>query len=299
MPSARTAARGEPPSFDMTTLRPTVRCPSLSDARHHIAISGSAACSFFASGISVIVASVSSRTLATETAFSSAMRTTLVGSMMPASTRSTYCLRAASKPRLPSLVQHAADHDAAVDGGVLGDLPRRRLERPAQDLHAGALVAFASRLLRLHGGDAAQQRQAAAGHDALGHRRLGGADRVVERLLLRLHLRFGRRADADHRDAAGELGQPLLQLLPVVVAGRLLDLAADLLHARVDVGALAGAADDRRVVLVDDDALGPAELARAARSRASGPVPRRSPCRRSAPPCPAASPCADRRSPAP
>jgi len=41
------------------------------------------------SGISVMVASVSSRILATETAFSRAIRTTLVGSMMPASYMST------------------------------------------------------------------------------------------------------------------------------------------------------------------------------------------------------------------
>ena len=45
--------------------------------------------SAFGSGISVSVASVSSSTLATDTAFSSAARTTLVGSMMPASIRST------------------------------------------------------------------------------------------------------------------------------------------------------------------------------------------------------------------
>jgi hypothetical protein len=41
------------------------------------------------SGMSVSVASVSKSTPATETAFSRAIRTTLVGSMMPASTRST------------------------------------------------------------------------------------------------------------------------------------------------------------------------------------------------------------------
>jgi len=64
----------------------------------HAAISASNARSFFSSGISVMVASVNNRTLATDTAFSSAMRTTLVGSMMPASTRSTYSLRPASKP---------------------------------------------------------------------------------------------------------------------------------------------------------------------------------------------------------
>ena len=41
------------------------------------------------SGISVMVASVNSRMLATDTAFSKAMRTTFVGSMMPASNMST------------------------------------------------------------------------------------------------------------------------------------------------------------------------------------------------------------------
>lgn len=40
-------------------------------------------------GISVMVASVNSRTLATDTAFSNATRTTFVGSTMPASNRST------------------------------------------------------------------------------------------------------------------------------------------------------------------------------------------------------------------
>jgi hypothetical protein len=52
----------------------------------------------FGSGSLVKVASASSSTLATETAFSSATRTTFVGSMMPASIRSTYRPVMASKP---------------------------------------------------------------------------------------------------------------------------------------------------------------------------------------------------------
>ena len=66
-------------------------------------------------------------------------------------------------------------------------------------------------------------------------------------------------ADLDHGDAAGELGQTLLQLLAVVVGGRVLDLRLDLLDARLDVGLLAGAVDDGRVVLVDGHLLGAAE----------------------------------------
>src|SRR5690606_12856989 len=86
------------------------------------------------------------------------------------------------------------------------------------------------------------------------------ADRVLERVLLRLHFRLGRRADADHGDAAGELREALLELLAVVVARRLLDLLLDHLDAGRDLGLRARAADDRRRVLVDDDALRAAEL---------------------------------------
>ena len=83
---------------------------------------------------------------------------------------------------------------------------------------------------------------------------------VLDARLLLLHLDLGGRADLDDRDAADQLGQPLLQLLAVVVGGGLLDLGPDLLDAALDVGLLAGAVDDRGVVLVDDDALGAAEV---------------------------------------
>src|SRR5690606_4222642 len=78
-------------------------------------------------------------------------------------------------------------------------------------------------------------------------------------ILALLHLDLGRTADLDHRNAAGELRQTLLQLLAVVVGSRLLDLRLDLLHAGVDVRLLAGTVDDRRVVLVDRHLLGAAE----------------------------------------
>ena len=106
----------------------------------------------------------------------------------------------------------------------------------------------------------AQQRDAAAGDDALLDRRAGRVHRVLDARLLLLHLGLGRRADLDDRDAADELRQPLLQLLAVVVGGGLLDLRADLLDAALDAPSLAGALDDRRVVLVDGDLLGPAEV---------------------------------------
>jgi hypothetical protein len=47
---------------------------------------------------------------------------------------------------------------------------------------------------------------------------------VLDPVLALLHFGFGGAADADDGDAAGELRQPLLQLLAVVVGDGLLDL---------------------------------------------------------------------------
>ena len=80
----------------------------------------------------------------------------------------------------------------------------------------------------------ADQRNAAARHDAFFDRRAGRVQRVFHARLLLLHLDFGRGADLDHRHAAGELRHALLQLLLVVVAGRFLDLLADALDAAFD-----------------------------------------------------------------
>src|SRR5205814_4945349 len=74
-----------------------------------------------------------------------------------------------------------------------------------------------------------------------------------------LHLDFGGTADADYRNAAGELCEPLLQLLTIIVGGGFLDLLPDLGAAALDVGLLAAAIDDRRVFLLDADFLGLAE----------------------------------------
>src|SRR3989442_690115 len=55
----------------------------------------------FSSGFSATIASVVSRSPATDAALSSAVRTTLVGSMMPALSRSSYSSVAALKPKAP------------------------------------------------------------------------------------------------------------------------------------------------------------------------------------------------------
>src|SRR5579859_2660232 len=104
-----------------------------------------------------------------------------------------------------------------------------------------------------------QQGYAASRNDAFLDRRAGRMHRVINAILALPHLDLGRAADADHRDAARELGQTLLQLLTVVVRGGLLDLRLDLRDARLDVGLLAGTVHDRGVLLLDHHLLGAAE----------------------------------------
>ena len=61
------------------------------------------------------------------------------------------------------------------------------------------------------------QRDATTGDDALLDGRLRVANGVLDAVLALLELDLGGRADLDDRNAAGQLGQALLQLLAVVV----------------------------------------------------------------------------------
>src|SRR5262249_36608633 len=156
------------------------------------------------------------------------------------------------------LLQDLADDHRAVLTGIDGDLARRPGDRLAHDLDAGLLVVVVrAQPLERFGG--AQQGDAAARQDAFLDRGAGGVHRVIDAILALLHLDLGGTADADHRNAARELGEPLLQLFAVVVGGGLLDLRLDLRDAGLDVGLLAGAVDDRGVLLVDHHLLGAPE----------------------------------------
>src|SRR5512145_834371 len=197
------------------------------------------------SALSVIRASVVSSNAAIEAACCRATRSTLVGSMMPARIMSTYSLVSASKPRVSGTM-------------ALTFSTTTEPSSAPYDADTGALVS--RELEAVEGRRGPEQRHAAARHDPLLHGRPRGVERILDPRLLLFHLGLGGRADLDDGDAARELREPLLELLPVVVRGRLLDLRPELLDATLDRLGGAGALDDRRGVLVHDHLLGPTEV---------------------------------------
>src|SRR5207245_1985939 len=150
------------------------------------------------------------------------------------------------------------DDHAALEARVFDDLADWLLERSLDDQAADLVVPLQLEAVDRPGRP--KQRHAAARHDAFLDGRAGRVQRVLDAGLLLLHRGLGGRADLDHRHAAGQLRQPLLQLLAVVVRGRLLDLGPDLLDPPLDRSALARALDEGRVVLVHDYLLGSPEI---------------------------------------
>jgi hypothetical protein len=77
------------------------------------------------------------------------------------------------------VLDQLADHDRAVEPGILDDEPRRPSDRPAHDVDAAALIV----VLAFHAHErlgGAQQGNAAARQDALLDRRASGVERVVD-----------------------------------------------------------------------------------------------------------------------
>src|SRR5215469_14216202 len=151
-----------------------------------------------------------------------------------------------------------ADHHSAFGTGVVGDLAGGLFKRALHDARANGFVIVQLELL--NGIEAADERRAAAGNDAFLNGCASGVHCVLDASFLFLQLGLGSRANLDDRNAADQLGKALLELLLVIVGGGVFDLLADLLDAAFDFGRLAGALDEGRVVLVNGDLLGAAEV---------------------------------------
>src|SRR4051794_10895575 len=158
----------------------------------------------------------------------------------------------------PAQLGRLARHHVTVVAGVLGDPAQRLDERLAHDPYADGLLTGEAEVVVEHRGDL-RQGGAAARDGALLDRGLGRRDGVLDAVLALLHLDLGRGTGLDDGDAAGELGQPLGELLAVPVGVRRLDLLADLRDAVLNLGLLATPVDDGGVLLVDHDAPGGAQ----------------------------------------
>src|SRR3954453_815090 len=151
--------------------------------------------------------------------------------------------------------------DRALEARVRRELAERLLERADDDLRARRLVTVEraedvvlDRVRRIDECDAA------ARDLTLLERRACGLESVLDAVLLLLHLGLGRSSDLDDGNAARQLRKALLKLLAVKVRVGRLDLRLDLLDARLYRVGLARTVDERRRVLVDDDATCAAEL---------------------------------------
>ena len=155
-------------------------------------------------------------------------------------------------------LRHLGDHLVAEVARVGRDQVRRLGERAAHDLHAGRVVVLDVELVehrrRVH------QRDAAAGHDALGHRGAGRGQGVLDPVLQLGQLGVGGCADLDHGDLARQRADPLAEHLLVDPEGGPLRLGAQLRDPELDLLGVAGAADDGGPVGGDPDLPGPAEL---------------------------------------
>src|SRR5438067_2029867 len=183
---------------------------------------------FPASGPSVTITSVVSSSDAIDAACWSATRSTLVGSMMPATIMSTYSWVSASKPRVSgtvaltfSTITELSSPAFSTICRICSSSARRTMLTP---------VPSSPESLRLSSASAARSSATPPP------------------------------GTIPSSTAARELGEPLLELLPVVVRGRLLDLRPDLLDPALDLLGATGALDDGGVVLVHDHPLGPAEV---------------------------------------
>ena len=168
-----------------------------------------------------------------EPAFCSAARTTFVGVDHASVDEILIRLSLGIEPlaavfRLP----HLLHDDRTLKSGVLRNPPHRLLEGAAEDVDPELLVAVRLEIVKRLG--AAQQRHPPARHDAFFDGRLRGVHGILDAGLFLLHFRFGRRAHLDDGHAAHQLGEPLLELLAIVIRGRIFDLRSDLFDAAFD-----------------------------------------------------------------
>jgi len=124
------------------------------------------------------------------------------------------------------------DDESAFDACVSGERAEGSFDGAADDVSAGGFVTF--ELEAVEGLLSAEESGTAARDDAFFDGSACGVEGVFDAGLLFLHFGFGGGTDVDDGDAAGELGEALLELFAVIVRGGFLDLALELGDAALD-----------------------------------------------------------------
>src|SRR5690606_33762464 len=132
------------------------------------------------------------------------------------------------------------------------DLTQRSLNGGLDDLRAHCLIARELEGFE-YGRAGLDEGHATAGQHALFNGSLRVTHGVLDAVLALLELHLGCSASLDHGHATSELREALLQLLAIVIAVGRLDLAADLLHAALDLLFFAATLNDGGLILGDDD----------------------------------------------
>src|SRR5207245_9001433 len=100
----------------------------------------------------------------------------------------------------------------------------------------------------------------AASGRSFSDRRPSSVHRIFDWRFFLFHLGLSPSADLDDCNAACEFRESLLELLTIVIAGRLLNLTTDLCDAALDIGFFAFAFDNGGVLLVYVDTFCTAEV---------------------------------------
>ena len=146
--------------------------------------------------------------------------------------------------------QRFGHDDGAFPAGVHGNLPARRFQSAAHNLHAHHLiVVFQIQAVKPPLGP--QKRHPTAWHNTLFDGRSSGVHSIVDPRFLLFHLGLCRCAYRDYCDPARQFCQALLQLFAVVIRSGLIDLNPQGLYAVLEVSRFSRATGDRCVVLVD------------------------------------------------
>src|SRR5207302_533020 len=123
---------------------------------------------------------------------------------------------------------------STIAASIESDLAQWLFKSAAQDVDASGLVT-GSNLHFIQSGNGGNQHGTTAGNDTLFNSGAGRRKGILNTMLLLFQFDLSSSADFDHAYAAGKLGQALLELLAIVVAGCPLDECTDLAYTSLDL----------------------------------------------------------------